>query len=132
MTALAGPDELIASARRWLDLLADGRLAEACEALVPNHYGNKWSPAELQAVLNDTFPPGSVFRREHPGGPVFSHTGGAAGDPCVSIVPFADGSGYSVDHAVPLNGAYSDLTAQLEFLKDGESLVMTLHDLHVL
>lgn len=48
------------------------------------------------------------------------------------MVAFDDSSGYSVEYDLPLNGAYSDLTAQFEFLLSGSDYVATLHDLHVL
>jgi hypothetical protein len=48
------------------------------------------------------------------------------------VVPFKDGSGYSVEHDVPLNGEWSDLTAQFEFVGKSPEFEVILHDLHVL
>jgi hypothetical protein len=48
------------------------------------------------------------------------------------VVRIGDGSGYAVDHAVPLNGEWSDLTAQFEFLEEADGFAVVLHDLHVL
>jgi hypothetical protein len=47
-------------------------------------------------------------------------------------VALSDGSGFSLYHAVPLNGEWSDLTAQFEFLRRPNGLAVVLHDLHVL
>jgi len=126
-------DELIAHIRQWLDLLADGRVADACSMLdEANVYGQAWSPAAIFELVNDTFRPGTRFRAEHPSGPSFSHVLTAVGDGRPSVVALADNSGYSVEHDVPLNGAYSDLTAQFEFRWRDDALAFVLHDLHVL
>ena len=45
---------------------------------------------------------------------------------------FDDGSGYSVEHDVPLNGEWSDLTAQFEFVRFPKGYAVVLHDLHVM
>jgi hypothetical protein len=126
-------EELVGTVRAWLGLLGDGRIEEACQEIdEPNAFGLRWTPGRLQGALLQAFGPGSRFRREHPEGPRFSPVDGAAGEASPSVVALADGSGYFVEHAVPLNGSYSDLTAQVQFLWRGERLAFVLHDLHVL
>jgi hypothetical protein len=126
-------EELIAHVRAWLNLLADGRLTDACAQLdEPNTYGVSWTPAAIMRTLSDTYGSDSRFRREHPQGPAFSRVERATGEGRASVVAFEDGSGYSVEHDVPLNGAYSDLTVQLEFRWRGATLAFILHDLHVM
>lgn len=119
--------------RGWLDLLAAGRLADACALLdEPNAYGKRWRPADLTELVADTFGPGTRFRARHPEGPVFTPLAAARGDGHATVSAFDDGSGYWVEHDVPLNGEYSDLTAQFEFRWRGGALAAALHDLHVL
>jgi hypothetical protein len=63
---------------------------------------------------------------------VFTPVATARGRDHAHVGAFDDGSGYWVNHDVPLNGEYSDLTAQFEFRRRGNALAATLHDLHVL
>jgi hypothetical protein len=126
-------EELVSTVRAWLNLLGDGHLEEACGQLdESNVYGVQWTPEALKRVLAETFGPESRFREAHPKGPVFSRVDEAAGDGRPSVVAFDDGSGYSVEHDVPLNGSNSDLTAHAEFRWRGDKLAFVLHDLHVL
>lgn len=82
--------------------------------------------------IEGTFAPGTRFRIEHPNGPVFSPASTANGMPHLSIIPFVDGTGYAVHHDVPLNGTFSDLTAQFEFTWAGTGLQVALYDLDVM
>ena len=127
------PDALPRWAQQWFELLAAGRLDEACAQLdEPNAYGLRWTPAAIRALVEETFAPGTHFRAAHPEGPVFSPVLGARGTLRVDVDAFADGTGYWMDHPVPLNGEASDLTAQFEFRWRGDALAVILHDLHVL
>jgi hypothetical protein len=125
---------LIAWVREWFDLLAAGRPADACARLdEPNANGTRWTPALLRNVVEDTFAPGTRFRAEHPEGPLFSAVAASIGPPQPMVGAYDDGSGFWVEHKVPLNGEYSDLTAQFEFRWRGNHrLAAILHDLHVL
>jgi hypothetical protein len=53
-------------------------------------------------------------------------------EPHSSLVAFKDGRGYSFDHDVPLDGRWSDLTAQFEFLRRPSGYAVVLQDIHVL
>jgi hypothetical protein len=86
----------------------------------------------IQDVLEDNFSPETVFGKEHPEGVSVSSVSGTEGEAQVDIVAFDDGSGYSVEHDVPLNGEWSDLTAQFEFLRFSKGYAVVLHDLHVM
>ena len=132
LTRDASVVDLVAFVHVWFDLVADGQLRHACDMLQPNTYGIRWSPDQLASHVREVFGPDTQFGRAHPEGPIFSRVAAAIGNPAVSVVEFADGSGFSVEHAVPLNGEYSDLTAQFEFRRVGPELSATLHDLHVL
>lgn len=87
----------------------------------PNSYGVRWSEASIRKALNDYSPIARV-----------SEPTSATGRPRVTSGEFDDGSGYWVDHDVPLNGAWSDLTAQFEFKRHGTGYAVVLHDIHVL
>lgn len=114
--------------------VADDRLEEACAALdEPNVYGVRWTATALRDLVEETFAPGTRFRAAHPEGPRFTPVGSARGNGRSSIIRYDDGSGFSLEHDVPLNGEYSDLTAQFDFHWRGEhTLAARLHDLHVL
>ena len=119
--------------RSWLDLVGSGRLADACAALdQPTSYGESWTPERLEEVLRDVFPPESRLSREAPHGIRFTPASDADGEPHVTFGTFNDGKGYWMDHDVPLNGVFSDLTAQFEFHGEGSQLTVALQDLHVL
>jgi hypothetical protein len=121
-------------ARDWFDLLANGRLEDACARLdEPNHYGTVWTPESIVELVLDTFGPATIFGREHPEGPRFTSARTAAGRERSSFGTFADGSGCWLEYDVPLNGEYSDLTAQFEFSwRTPGTLAVRLHDLHVM
>lgn len=109
----------------WFALFADGKSEEACQALdEPNSYGKVWTTESINAVIVDTF--GELYE------PRISNPNELSP---VRICPpeqFDDESGYFFDHAVPLNGEWSDLTAQFEFVKRANGFAVILHDLHVL
>lgn len=119
--------------REWLDLLAAGQLAEACDRLDgPGPDGVDWTPAMLIALVDDTYRPGTPFRAAHPEGPVFTPVATVRGRLRPEVIAFDDGSGYWVDHDMPLNGEVSDLTAQFAFYRRGDFFAVVLHDLHVM
>jgi len=125
--------ELVAHVRGWINLLADGDFALASRQLDgANSYGTSWTADAISDAIAAAYPPGCRFRAEHPEGPIVSRVEAASGDRQPSVVEFADGSGYSVEHGLPLNGEYADLTVQVEFRWQGYQLAMVLHDIHVL
>jgi len=125
--------ELLAHVRGWINLLAGGEFALASRELDgANSYGTLWTPAAISHAIARAYPPGCRFRAEHPEGPIVSRVDAVSGDGRPSVIEFADGSGYSVEHALPLNGEYADLTVQVEFRWRGTQLAMLLHDIHIL
>ncbi len=137
MLIINSPDveaELVTWVRDWLDLLAAGRLAEACGRLDErNHYGMVWTPEAITELVQETFAAGTVFAREHPEGPRFTSPRTAVGRERHDFGAFADGSGFWLNYDIPLNGEFSDLTAQFEFRwRATRILAARLHDLHVL
>jgi hypothetical protein len=111
-------------ARDWFRLLACGDFADAASRLdEPNSYSERWSAQKIQSVLRDYTRSESVR---------LTDPDTIAGDGSPSLVAFADGRGYSFEHAVPLGGEWSDLTAQFEFLRRPSGYAVVLHDIHVL
>jgi hypothetical protein len=126
-------EALVRWVREWLDMLAAGRLAEACARLdAPAPDGERWTPERIVALVQDTYGEGTPFRREHPEGPMFTPVASAGDRLRVDVIEYEDGSGYWIDHDVPLNGGASDLTAQFEFTRRGGEFEVMLHDLHVM
>ena len=117
----------------WFDLLGAGRLSDACAQLDPSPTsGRRWTPEALLASIQNEFGPGTRFAVDHPDGPTFTPASTARGSSNASVIPYADGTGYSGHHGVPLNGAFSDLSAQFDFHRAGSQLHVVLYDLHVL
>jgi hypothetical protein len=121
-------------ARQFFRLAAADKLAQACAMLdEPNVYGQTWTPERITAVLRETFSPDTSYYSFHPEGPRFSTPDELVErSQHVSFGAFEDGSGYWYDYAVPLNGEWSDLTAQFIFMRRPEGLAAILHDLHVM
>jgi len=61
-----------------------------------------------------------------------SHPDKTTGTPHHSLVEFDDGSGFAFDLDVPLDGVWSGLTAQFEFLRRDGGYAVVLQDLQVL
>jgi hypothetical protein len=127
------PDLLLTVVREWLRLLAMNKWDEASGMLdEPNCYGIRWTPQYIRYALDLTFGPSSRFRTAHPEGPQFTDPDSAGGTLHGDVVAFDDGRGFSANHDVPLNGAWSELTAQFEFLRRPGGLAVVLHDMHVM
>jgi hypothetical protein len=126
-------NELIRFVQDWFDLISDGNIKEACKEIdKPNCYGIIWTPGKIEEIIKDEFGPETVFGQAHPNGVCFSTIHDTQGTFRADVLKFDDGSGYSVEHDVPLNGEWSDLTAQFEFIGDKAEFEVILHDLHVL
>jgi len=110
---------------RWIGLLAQGQ-SEQAMALIdePNSYGIKWGPKQLSSALSSYGGDGHM--------PVVSSPASASGQQRANLIALADRSGYAYDHDLPLNGQWSDLTAQFEFLKHPDGFAVVLNDIHVL
>jgi hypothetical protein len=50
----------------------------------------------------------------------------------IEFYDYDDGSGWTVDYDIPLDGEWGDLTAQFSFKKAGDSFVVKLNDIHVM
>lgn len=125
--------EMIHFVQEWFDLVADGNTEEACRRIdQPNCYGILWTPEKIKETILNEFGPDTVFGSQSPNGVIFSKVSETDGSYRADVLEFNDGSGYSVEHDVPLNGEWSDLTAQFEFVGKAPEFKVILHDLHVL
>jgi hypothetical protein len=123
--------QLIAFARSWFRLVAhaewDGALAMLDE---PNAHGIRWTRESITELLSGTFGPDTRFAKEF-GAPAFSDPELSQGTPHHSFGEL-DAGGFWLDHDVPLNGLFSDLSAQFEFHPRPTGHAVVLVDLHVL
>lgn len=128
--------DLQAFAYRWFTLFSENRINEALSLLdEANSYGTIWTESGIKKLIEvDTFGPETIFGREHPEGIIYSNpkTIEIPDYSIASAIEFTDGRGYSYDHDFPLNGIWSDLTAQFEFKKEHDHFSVILNDLHVL
>jgi hypothetical protein len=123
--------QLIAFARAWLKLVARGDWEAALAMLdEPASYGIRWTKENIIALLLKFFGPDTRFAAEF-GTPVFSDPDLATGTAHHSFGAFNAG-GFWLDYDVPLNGMFSDLTAQFEFHPRPNGYAVVLQDLHVL
>ena len=108
----------------WLRQLSAGNWAEVIGMLdEPNSYGVKWGEAEIRRSLDE-------YSRSKPWAVTNPKSSDVSGH--TSFGEFNDGSGYWFDYDIPLNGVWSDLTAQFEFKKRGNGYALVLHDIHML
>jgi hypothetical protein len=123
--------QLIAFARTWFRLLARGEWDAALAMLdEPNSHGIRWTRESISTLLHETFGPDTRFAAEF-GAPSFSDPDLASGTEHHSFGEF-DAGGFWLDHDVPLNGMFSNLTAQFEFHPRAVGFAAVLHDLHVM
>lgn len=119
--------------KRWMKLLADDRLNEACDLLdEPNYYGFVWTPKLIKQTVHETFSPDTLFYQHHPEGPIFTDPYELKEQQNIEILELCERSGYYFAYDVPLNGEWSDLTAEFEFLKRPKGYAVVLDDLHVM
>ena len=111
-------------ARDWFRQLSRGEFREAAQRLdEPNSYGIRWSEQQILGALRDYTHSDSVRVTDPDLIGTEAHS---------SLVALKDAHGYSFDHDVPIDGRWSDLTAQFEFLRRPEGYAIVLHDIHVL
>ena len=125
--------DILPFVKNWMKLLAEGNIDKACALLdKPNSYDMVWTPTLIWEIVNNIFSPETVFYKTHPEGPVFSDPFELEEQKNLEVIEFEVGSSYAFDYHVPLNGEWSDLTAQFEFYKKDRGYEVILHDLHVM
>lgn len=125
----ATDEAILAAVREWVTLLAAERYQEAYDHLYPGSQPGR-SPQMIQTLIQnygslDPPPSGAVshvtpLETAH-GGPEPRHDVWRYDDPTSGYVWFD----------MPVDGAWSDLTATFDFHPLGDALVLKLSDLHV-
>jgi hypothetical protein len=107
---------------QWFELIAAGNWTEAL-ALIdsPSSYGQTWSRAEIEARLAEYGPAGVQL----------TSPATATGERHSNTGRFNDRSGFYLDCDMPLDGKWSDLSAQFEFLEINGQYSVALQDIHV-
>jgi hypothetical protein len=134
----ATDEEILAVCREWLELLAEDRLEEALNLMAPASDGSvTWTPDALRTYISNygswepwgnasswrvTSPSAARLPADAPNRKPYAEVGRLAAD--------ARRGWVLLD--LPLNGIWSDLTAEFEFSPVEEGTGVTLHDLHVL
>jgi hypothetical protein len=136
----ASNEEILGVCREWVDLVAAGRFAEAIGLLyVPTKYdpSQHWTPESLQTYIGNygSWEPLANRRvtRVTPTATARIPVDRPPFVPRADVVRLAsDGTAGSAELDVPLDGEWSDLTAQFEFAQVGNGIGISLYDLHVL
>ena len=112
--------------RGWIRLLSIGKLEEAIKQIdAPNSYGVEWSAESIQKVLEDYVGEGVDFFITDPNE--------VEGDGRPNLIMFNGLQGFAFDLNLPINGEWSDLTVQFEFIKKGKGYYFViLNDILVL
>jgi hypothetical protein len=134
----ATDDEIVTLCREWVDLMAAGRTPEALDLLwIPDDYDDsqRWTPARLVGYIanygnSQPTPDGTRWTITPPEAAAVGERG-APRKPEVGRLDDHPSSGW-VDYDLPLNGEWSDLTAQFEFRRVEGGTRVSLYDLHVL
>ena len=117
---------LLSLIARWVDLLAHQRYREALALLAPSKH---WTPELLETVISnygfvEPCPDGERF--------VVTPISEATGDgPRAEVTWFDDHRGY-VHYDLPLNGEWSDVTAEFDIVAEGDGFTLALDDIHVM
>ena len=112
--------------RNWIRLLSMGKFEEAIIQIdAPKNNGIKWSAESIQKVLEDYVGGEATFSITDPNE--------MEGDGRPNLIMFNGLQGFAFDHDLPIDGKWSDLTVQFEFIKKTKGYyAVILHDIHVL
>jgi hypothetical protein len=131
----AADDEVLGLCYEWLDLVAADRFQEALDLLwVPPTYeeSQHWTPGSLRSYIENYgwWTPREDDTRWH----VTPAVDAVDGPDEPSTIGRLDDDPHSgwVDLDLPLNGSWSDLTAQFEFTRMPGGTAVSLYDIHVL
>ena len=112
--------------RNWVRLLSIGKFDEAMKQIdAPNNHGVEWSKESVHKVLEDYVGKGVKFSITDPNE--------MEGDGRPNLTMFNGLQGFAFDLDLPINGEWSDLTVQFEFIRKRKGYYsVILHDIHVL
>ena len=112
--------------RNWISLLSKGKFEEAIKQIdAPNSYGIQWSVESIQKVIQDYVGEDATFSITDPNE--------MEGEGRPNLIMFNGLQGFAFDYSLPIDGKWSDLTVQFEFIKKAKGYYsVILHDIHVL
>ena len=130
LTLASSHEEIVAEVRAWIRLLAQGEFERALERIPPQR-AQRWSPQLLKAVIA-----GYGLPEPHPSGTEYRVTSpdtAMGGPPTVTVekTVVSPGALAHVEHDLPLNGAWSDLTATFSLYPHGAGAELVLEEVHV-
>ena len=110
-------------AREWFKLLSHGAYGAAAGRLdEPNSAGKAWGGAEIREAIHACARGTSLE---------VSNPDSMAGDGEPHLEELPGGNGYVFHHAVPLDGEWTEVIVQFEFLRRPEGYAVVLDDIHV-
>lgn len=109
-------------AKAWVKLAATNGFEAALAELEPSR-NVPWSQSFFDDLTFDHFDDGRQPRITDPA---------EVPDLRVEAYEYNDGSGFAVDHDLPLDGKRSDFTIQLDFRKGQAGYCVYLDDIHIL
>jgi hypothetical protein len=117
--------------RAWIELLSEAKFAHALHR-IPGEQDEAWTPQLLEEVLA-----GYGLPEPHPRGTRFQVTSPnkAAGSPPIASVErevIPPGALAYIEHSIPLNGQWSDLTATFALYPSDSQATLRLREVHVL
>ncbi|WP_425267259.1 DUF7668 domain-containing protein [Aeoliella straminimaris] len=118
----ASESEILDYAKSWIRLAARKGFEAAVSELEPSRSVH-WTQSLLEQVTFDHFGDGCQPRITDPDKVQDLH---------VEAYEYNDGTGYAVDHDLPLDGKRSDFTVQFDFRKGVTEYLVYLDDIHVL
>jgi hypothetical protein len=99
---------------------------------LPPNYGEPFTQERFRyEVEEDNFCAGTVFRKQHPEGVIYSDPADIGPSKYTDVFPLDDSDGFGVEHPVPLNGEWNDLTAAFQFVRRDDEYAMRLDWLNV-
>ena len=130
LTASSTDEEILAEVEEWISDLARGDYEGALSRVSADPY-QEWSPELLKAVIG-----GYGLAEPHASGVVFRVTpvrSAAGGPPRRSIDRecLPPGALAYVEHDLPLNDKWSDLTATFVLRRSDEVAMLELNEVHV-
>jgi hypothetical protein len=118
----------------WFDRISKGEWDNAFSMIdLPPESGVPYSPQRYRdEIENDHFAEGTVFRKQHSEGIIYSSPHEVGGDGNCEIYDPSEDNVYEFECDVPLNGEWSDLTSGWQFIDNGDFYAVRLEWLHVL
>ncbi len=130
LSSAPSDEEILTAVEAWIDDLAAGDYQAAFDRTAHDPY-YAWSAELIQAVIS-----GYGLPEAHPSGEVFivSRRANATGQPAHRLVDRAAATPDEVAEVwydLPLNGAWSDLTATFSVQRRAGHVVLVLQQIHV-